>query len=129
MKDEDDGNESHSEQSGNVPISPLDQVDSTRPTSLYRPARSSMHELIPMTELSYEGTKDAVDGNKGAIKRRQDSTNIATAALVESLDSHSNNPNHRVSTSSASPTSIGSPSSPKSSNVFGKQDFSTSING
>ena len=82
-----------------------------------------MHEMIPMTELAYEGTKDAIDGNKGAIKRRQDSTNIATAALVESLESHSTNPNHRVSTSSSSPTTIGSPSSPKSPNVLGKQEF------
>ena len=120
MKDEEEGNDSHSERHENVPISPLDQVDSTRPTSLYRPARSSMHEMIPMKELAYDESKDSVDGNKGPIKRRQDSTNIATAALVESLESHSTNPNHRVSTSSSSPTTIGSPSSPKS--VLGKGD-------
>lgn len=81
--------------------------------------RSSMQDLnlIPMTELSYDGTKDNESKDKGAIRRRQDSSNMATSALVESIESHSTNPNHRVSTSSSSPTTVGSPSSPKALNV------------
>ena len=75
--------------------------------------RSSMQNLIPMTELSYDETKENESRDTGAIRRRQDSSNMATAALVESIESHSTNPNHRVSTSSSSPTTLGSPSSPK----------------
>ena len=79
-----------------------------------------MQEMIPMTELDYDMTKENADGNKDPIKRRQDSSNIATAAFVESMDV--TNPNHRVSTASSSPqTTTGSPSSPKSSSVLGNE--------
>jgi hypothetical protein len=114
-----EGNESQSEQLGDVIVTPLDEVDSVRPTSLYRPNRSSMQEMIPMTAIADEGAKGNMDGTREPIRRRQDSTNVATSALVESMESQSTNPNHRVSTaSSSSPTTIGSPSSPKSSTVL-----------
>ena len=125
----DEGNESQSEQIEDVIVTPLDEVDSGRPTSLYRPHRSSMQEMIPMTQLAYEGTKDNVDGNKDAVKRRQNSSNLSTSALVESLESQSTNPNHRVSSaSSSSPTTVGSPSSPKSSNLLGIKSFNIFFN-
>ena len=77
-----------------------------------------MQEMIPMTELAYDGTKENADKINNPIKRRQDSSNVATAAFVESMDV--TNPNHRVSTASSSPqTTIGSPSSPKSSSLLG----------
>ena len=96
----------------------MDEVDAVRPTSLYKPNRSSMQEMIPMTDLHYDRTNENADGNKDPIKRRQDSSNIATAAFVESMGV--TNPNHRVSTASSSPqTTTGSPSSPKSSSVLG----------
>ena len=78
-----------------------------------------MTEMIPMTTLDAEGGKDDMGGTREPIRRRQDSTNVATSALVESMESQSTNPNHRVSTPSSSPTTIGSLSSPKSSTVLG----------
>ena len=114
MRDDDEGNKIDSEQFGTSTVTRLDQVDSVRPTNLYRTERPSMEQMIPMTELSYEGTKD----DEVSTKKRQDSCNISTTALVESLD-QPNNPNHRVSSSSSSPTTIGSPSSPQPPIAFG----------
>ena len=83
-----------------------------------------MTEMIPMTTLDAEVGKDDMGGTREPIRRRQDSTNVATSALVESMESQSTNPNHRVSTaSSSSPTTIGSLSSPKSSTVLGSIYF------
>jgi len=112
-----DENESQSEQAVDIIVTQLDEVDAVHPTSLYKPNRSSMQEMIPMTEMEYDRTKENADGNKDLIKRRPDSSNIATAAFVESMDV--TNPNHRVSTASSSPqATTGSPSSPKSSSVL-----------
>ena len=74
-----------------------------------------MDVCIPMSELKSHMTKADDDKNKGSIKRRQDSSNVATNALVESITKSPTNPNHRVSTSSSSPTTVGSPSSTKPS--------------
>ena len=74
-----------------------------------------MDVCIPMSELKSHMTKDNDDKIIGSIKRRQDSSNIATHALVESITKSPTNPNHRVSTSSSSPTTVGSPSSTKPS--------------
>ena len=96
-------------------IARLDQVDYGRQKALNQKSGSSMDVCIPMSELSHTVAKDMDDKNIGSIKRRQDSSNIATNALVESITKSPTNPNHRVSTSSSSPTTVGSPSSTKPS--------------
>ena len=78
----------------------LDEVDAKWTKS----KRISMENMIPMTETSYGKDAPSKSLENGDEARQMEPSNIATEGLLESADKTASNINHRVSSSSSSPT-------------------------